>query len=106
MDSRLPPRLLGDRQTMESLWDDLRISLRVLLKRPGFLIAAVLVLALGIGATCAIYSFLSAFVLHPLDRPQASRLLQVWETDQRQKGEKREVAPGNFLDWQSQNQVL
>jgi putative ABC transport system permease protein len=86
--------------------DDLRISLRMLLKRPGFLIAAALVLALGIGATSAIYSFIHAFVLHPLDLPGAGRIMQVWETDQREGWAKREVAPGNFLDWQRQNQAF
>ena len=88
---------------MADILDDLRISLRMLLRRPGFLIAASLVLALGIGATTAIYSFIHSFVLHPLDLPDAGRILQVWETDQREGWAKREVAPGNFLDWKGQS---
>lgn len=91
---------------MEGVLRDLRISLRTLLKKPSYLIAAVLVLALGIGATTAIYSFLNAYVVHPLDLPGAARIMQLWETDQREKGAQREVAPGNFLDWKTQNGVF
>ena len=91
---------------MESFLHDLRISLRMLVKRPGFPIASALVLAFGIGATVSIFSFMSSFVLHPLDLPGAGRIMQLWEADQRAGWDKREVSAGNFLDWKTQNRVF
>jgi len=94
------------RKMMESILHDLRISLRMLLKRPAFLIAAALVLAFGIGATIAIFSFINSFVLHPLDLPGSGRIMQLWEADPREGGAKREVSAGNFLDWKTQNRAF
>jgi putative ABC transport system permease protein len=91
---------------MESILHDLKISLRMLVKRPGFPLASALVLAFGIGATVSIFSFMSAFVLHPLDLPDAGRIMQLWEADQGTGWDKKEVSAGNFLDWKTQNQVF
>jgi putative ABC transport system permease protein len=91
---------------MESILHDLKISLRMLWKRPGFPIASALVLAFGIGAIVSIFSFLSSFVLHPLDLPDAGRIMQLWEADQRAGWDKREVSAGNFLDWKTQNRAF
>ncbi len=91
---------------MDGILRDLRISFRTLLHKPSFLIAAVLVLASGIGATVAIFSFIHAFVLHPLDLAGADRMVQLWEASKEEGWAKREVAPGNFLDWKSQNHVF
>lgn len=56
---------------------DLRYGFRQLSKTPGFTSIAILVLALGVGANTAIFSFVSAFLLHPLpiDRPEETVLL-------------------------------
>src|ERR1700683_1966633 len=63
---------------MESVLQDIRYSVRVLLRSPGFAIVAVLALALGIGATTAIFSVVSAVVLKPLPYDHPEKLFQLW----------------------------
>jgi predicted permease len=62
---------------METLLADVRHSLRVLIKNPGFTIVAVLVLALGIGANTAIFSVIDRVLLAPLPFPDSERIMRV-----------------------------
>lgn len=57
---------------------DLRLSIRMLRKSPGFLIAAVLTLALAIGANAVVFSVLNAFIIRPLNVPHAESLYGIW----------------------------
>ena len=66
---------------MATLIKDIQYGVRTLLKRPGFTAAAVLTLALGIGACTAIFSVVCAVVLQPLPYPHPERLVMLWETD-------------------------
>jgi putative ABC transport system permease protein len=63
---------------MRNLWSDLRFGMRILRRNPGFTLAAIVVLALGIGANTAIFSIVNAVLLRPLPYPDASRIMQVW----------------------------
>ncbi|HTS11107.1 MAG TPA: ABC transporter permease [Candidatus Limnocylindrales bacterium] len=63
---------------MESLWMDLRHSIRILLKNPGFTLAAVVCLMLGIGATTAIFSVVNAVLLRPLPYKNPGELIRVY----------------------------
>lgn len=83
------------------LRQDLRYGIRTLLKRPGFTAAAVLTLAVGIGACTAIFSVVNAVVLRPLPYPQPERLVMVWETDK--SGAQSNMGYPTFADWRSQN---
>ncbi len=64
---------------MQTLWQDLRYGARMLLKQPGFTLIAVLTLALGIGASTAIFSAVNPILFESLPYPHADRLAVVWE---------------------------
>ena len=84
--SRVPPML-----------SDLRLSLRTLAKARGFALIAILTLAVGIGATTAIFSTLRALVLSPFHYASADRLVHVWS------GDGWPLSPADYLDLKTQS---
>ena len=61
---------------MTDLWSDIKHSLHMFIKNPGFTIAAVAALALGIGANTAIFTVVNAVLLKPLSYPDADRIVE------------------------------
>jgi putative ABC transport system permease protein len=88
---------------MTKLIQHLRYALRQLRKSPGFTAVAALTLALGIGATTAIYTVLYATFLAPMPYPHPEQLVMVWS---KIRGERNSVSAGDFLDWKRQSTVF
>jgi len=72
-------RDVGWESFVETVWQDIRFAVRTLMKEPGFTAVAVLTLALGIGATTAIFSIVSAVLWQPLPYPNAAQIVQIIE---------------------------
>ncbi len=81
---------------------DLKYSLRMLRKNPGFASVVIVTLALGIGANTAIFSFVNAVILNPLPFPDSSRLVVMSETNS--SGQPMSVSLLNFEDWRARAQ--
>jgi predicted permease len=87
--------------TLESIGMDVRYAVRRLAKSPGFSITAILTLALGIGATTAIFSCAYALLLRSLPFQQADRIVTINETHPQVAGG-GEVTFPDYVDWRSQ----
>jgi predicted permease len=86
---------------VQTLLQDLRYALRQLRHSPGFTIAAILTLTIGIGANTAGFSSMDAVVLHPLAVPQLDRVVTVAE--QQERGGVEQAALANYQDWTRQS---
>jgi putative ABC transport system permease protein len=89
---------------LQDFTQDIRYGLRMLRKAPGFTIVAVLTLALGIGATTAIFSVVYGVLLYPLPYRGASRVIVLNETTP--KVGTVSVSYPNFLDWRAQSHAF
>ncbi len=78
---------------------DVRLALRGLLRSPGFAAAAIGAIALGVGATTAIYSVVDQVVLSPLAYPESDELVTVWMRNQRRGVEEDVTSWPDFVDW-------
>ena len=91
---------------MNGLVQDLRYAARSLAKSPGWTLAAVLTLALGIGANTAIFSVVTAVVLRPLPYREADRLVAIWGSLKRPGLEKIIVSAPELEDFRSRTHVF
>ncbi|HKV06702.1 MAG TPA: ABC transporter permease, partial [Thermoanaerobaculia bacterium] len=98
-------RQRGRRRTevFGELWQDAVFAVRQLRKTPAFTLVAVLTLALGIGATTAIFGGLYGVVLRPFPIPHAERLVYLWSA---KEGETRSVSPANFRQFEQRIRSL
>jgi putative ABC transport system permease protein len=83
---------------------DLRDALRTIVRSPGYSIITIAVLALGIGSTSAIFSFVDGVLLRPLPYDEPERIVWVWEKPP--QGVRNSISTENFLDWQRGNDVF
>jgi putative ABC transport system permease protein len=88
---------------IQDFWQNLRYTTRMWLKRPGFTLLAVLMLALGIGTNTAIFSVINAVLLRPLPFAEQERLVVAWKKDAVAYNPLVEMAFAEFRDWQMQN---
>ena len=91
---------------MNTLLQDLRYGVRMLLKHPGVSLVAVITLALGIGANTAIFSVVNAVLLRSFPYKDPEQLALVWEKRQGGRTDQNVINLGNFSDWKDQNSVF
>ena len=94
---------------IDALIQDVRYGARTLLQAPAFSLAAVLILALGIGANSAIFTVVNAVLLRPLPFQNPDRIMRVWHTPPKDQFGGRPtfaVSPANYLDWQAQSHLF
>jgi putative ABC transport system permease protein len=90
----------------ETLFTDIRVATRSLLKSPGFVAIVVLSLALGIAANSTIYSVLNAVLYRPLPYPESDRLVAIWQIDPAHPDDRQAPPIAENVDWRSQNHVF
>ncbi len=89
---------------MSALFQDIRFGLRMLVKNPVMTFAAIVTMALGIGANCAIFTLVDSVLLRPLPYGDPDRLVMVWENNLKRGRDRNVVSVANFFDWREQSE--
>lgn len=87
---------------IESLWRDLRYGACTLLRTPGFSLTAILVMALGIGATTSLFTIVRSVLLRPLPFRDPDKLVMLYERFRQYPDSYNVVSPADFRDWRAQ----
>ncbi|HEY1529019.1 MAG TPA: ABC transporter permease [Candidatus Angelobacter sp.] len=87
---------------LESFWRDARYGLRTLTRAPGFSLTAILVMALGIGATTSLFTIVRSVLLKPLPFTEPDKLVMVYEHFQNSDTQYNPVSYADFHDWREQ----
>jgi putative ABC transport system permease protein len=85
---------------------DFRQAIRNMRKSLGSTLLALLMLAVGIGATSAIFSVFYSVLIEPMPFPESSRLVQLWESRVKQQWNQASFTEANFWDIQAQNRTF
>jgi putative ABC transport system permease protein len=88
---------------MSSIAAEIRQAVRALTRRPGFALAAIAALALGIGVNAAIFSVADAVLWKPMSYPNSGELVRIYESNPGKGFPQFSVSVDNFLDWRKQN---
>ena len=91
---------------MRTLWQDLRYSVRMLVKHPAYTLIAVITLALGIGANAAIFSIINGVLLRALPYKEPDQIVTLWENNTKENIARDDVSPANFLDLRERQKVF
>ncbi len=88
---------------MTNLLSDLKHGVRVLLRTPLFTFCTIAALAIGIGATTALFSVVHALLIRPLPYRQADSLVVLWEHNLPRNRPRNVISPANFLEWRARS---
>ena len=91
---------------MSSFRQDFQRGFRMMARNPGYTLAAVMALTLGIGASSAIFSVVNAVLLQPFPYPDPQQLVIVWERQMQYNLPRMYASPPNFHDWREQNEAF
>jgi len=94
------------KRLLETIWGDVRVAWRGLMKSPGFVAVVVISLALGIAANSTIYSVLNAVLYRPLPYPEPERLTVIWQSERAHPESRQGPAIAENLDWKKQNRAF
>src|SRR6188474_3055811 len=89
---------------MTNVLSDLKHGFRVLLRTPLFTICTIAALAIGIGATTALFSVVHALLIRPLPYKDADSLVVMWEHNLPRNRPRNVISPANFLQWRERSQ--
>ncbi len=87
---------------LESIWRDVRYGARTLSRAPGFSLTAIVVMALGIGATTSLFTLVRSVLLKPLPFREPDKLVMVYEHFRQGNSLYNVVSPADFRDWREQ----
>ena len=93
--------LVRQQWSADVILHDVRYGARMLARRPAYTAIVILTLAVGIGATTAVFSVINALLLRPLPYPEPGALVTVWENDRLNRKPRYPVAPANYEDWRA-----
>ncbi len=102
--SRVVRELRGE--MMGNVWQDIQFAFRSFRRSPAFAFVAVATLALGIGATTAVYTVAKNVVFDPLPFENPDELVMVWEQNASQNIARDNPSPPNYTDWRRQNRTF